>query len=356
MQPQRAVTKRVPMWLAMLQVALVCIGGGMACASQVAAADGSDSGLQAYRSNLALKLQKSSSPRDWALGSQLLETRPVSGAALRERGVFLFRAAKAAPKDRLVQTLWANLPLRERHCRATQRCTNHATALVRLDPGNGAAWVATIDRAWKQGDSRGTEAALTRMARADRYNEHLGEAIAAWRDVLRRYPPPLPQVLPRYGADMSAQIADALDLIFDEAVETVVPPTPSLFDACRRAKYPNAGARHFEACGKIARLMMGRSQTLIGRGFGVAILRASHVGKQADIPMVRAVTWQLEQYRPIVAALGSNAIAKQNHLNLIESTDSEMQVIQYELKSGGVSLSPPDGWKQTLNGKQIEPL
>ncbi len=351
MRSQRAGKMFAPLWLAALFIACAAT-----CAGRVAAADAPDTRLEAYRQHLAMVLQRSPSPRDWALGSQLLETRLVRGASLRERGLILQKAAKAAPRDRLVQTLWANIPLHEQHCRTTRRCTDHAAALARLDPGNGAAWAAVIDHAWKQGDVRGAEAALRRMAGADRYNEHLGEAVAAWRDVLRRYPPPLPQVLPRHGADTSADILDALDLAFDEAVQTIVPPIPSLFDACRRAKYPNVGARRFQTCGKIARLMMGRSQTLIGRGFGVAILRASHVGTQADIPMVRAVTWQLEQYRPIAATLGSNAVAKQNHLNLIESTDSEMQVIQYELKGGGIALTPPDGWKQTLNGKQIEPL
>jgi hypothetical protein len=194
------------------------------------------------------------------------------------------------------------------------------------------------------------------MAASDRYNEHLGESIDAWRDVFQRYPSPLPHVLPRYGADTSTDVGDELDLIFDEAVTTAIPPIASLFDACQKTKHPNAGAQRFDTCGKIARLMIGRSQTLLGRMFGVAILRASHMGGQADIPMVRAVTWQFEQYKPIEAALGSNAVAKQNHLDMIQSTDSEMQVIQYELRGAGIPLTPPAGWKQTVNGSYVEPL
>ena len=56
----------------------------------------------------AVELQKSAFPRDWALGAQLLETRPASGAAQHERALILQKAAAAAPKDRLVQSLWAN--------------------------------------------------------------------------------------------------------------------------------------------------------------------------------------------------------------------------------------------------------
>ena len=332
--------------------ALLVFVGCVACAGPDAVAGASDADLQLYRHKLALTLQKSSSPRDWALGSQLLESRPASDAALRERGLILQKAARAAPGDRLVQTLWATFPLQDQHCRAGKRCADHRAALARLDPDNATAWLSTI----KKGDPVGTETALRRVASAGRYNEHLGQAIAAWRDVFRRYPPPLPKVRPVDVADASNAIADQLDLIFDEAVETAIPPTASLFDACRRTSHPNADAKRFETCGKIARLMMGRSQTLIGRLSGVALLRTSHAGTKADIDMVRAVTWQYEQYLKIEPATGSNAVAKQNHLNLIQTTDSEIQAIQYQLKSAGIPLSPPDGWKQTVDGKQVEPL
>jgi len=352
MQSRHGGKKFVPVRHMALRCALFVIAGGVACAGPAAAADASGGDLQAYRHDLALKLQKSPSPRDWALASQLLETRPDTGASLRERGLILQKAARAAPQDRLVQTLWANIPLQDQRCRVGQRCADQRAALARLEPDNGAAWVSTIGN----GDSRGTEAALRRMAGAERYNEHLGQAIAAWRDVFRRYPPPLPDVHPLDGSDASNAIGDQLDLIFDEAATTAVPSTASLFDACRKASHPNAAAKRFETCGKIARLMMGRAQTLIGRLSGVALLRASHAGTKADIDMVRAVTWQYEQYLKIEPATGSNAVAKQNYLNLVQATDSEMQAIQYELRIWGVPLTPPNGWKQTVDGKKIEPL
>jgi hypothetical protein len=352
MRSRHAGRKFVPIWLAALCGAFLAVGGDAISAAPVAAAGASDTDLQAYRHNLALTLQKSSSPRDWALGSQLLETRPESGAALRERGLILQRAAQAAPQDRVVQTLWAYIPLQDQRCRAGQRCADHRAALARLEPDNGVAWVSTI----RKGDPRGTEAGLRRVAGSERYNEHLGQAIAAWRDVFRRYPPPLPDVHPLNGADASTAIGDQLDLIFDEAAATAVPSTASLFDACRKSSRPNAGGKRFEACGKIARLMMGRSQTLIGRLSGVALLRVSHAGTKADIDMVRAVTWQYEQYLKIEPTTGSNAVAKQNYLNLVQTTDSEMQAIQYELRISGIPLTPPDGWKQTVDGKKIDPL
>jgi len=352
MRSRHGGKKFVPMRLVALRCALFVIAGGVACAGPAAAADAAGGDLQAYRHDLALKLQKSPSPRDWALASQLLETRPVTGVSLHERGLILQKAARAAPQDRLVQTLWASIPLQDQRCRAGQRCADQRAALARLEPDNGAAWVLAIGK----GDHPGTEAALMHVAGAQRYSEHLGQAIAAWREVFRRYPPPLPEVHPTDGADASTASGDQLDLIFDEAATTAVPATASLFEACRKTSHPNAGAKRFETCGKIARLMMGRSQTLIGRLSGVALLRASHAGSKADIDMVRAVTWQYEQYLKIEPDIDSIAVAKQNYLNLIQTTDSEIQAIQYELRIWGVPLTPPVGWKQTVDGKRVEPL
>ena len=352
MRSRHAGTKFEPTRLTGHRGALLALAIGLTAAGPAAATGVSDADLQAYRHALALKLQKSPSPRDWALGSQLLDTRSGSVANLRERALILQKAARTAPRDRLVQTLWANIPLQDRHCPAGLRCADHRMALARLDPDNGVAWVSTI----RKEDPRDTEVVLRRVAASERYNEHLGQAIAAWRDVFRRYPPPLPAVRPVDSADPSTAIGDQLDLVFDEAAATAVPSTASLFDACRKASHPNADARRFETCGKIARLMMGRSQTLIGRLSGVALLRASHAGTKADIDMVRAVTWQYEQYLKIEPATDSIAVAKQNHLNLIQTTDSEMQAIQYELRIWGVPLTPPTGWKQTIDGRQVEPL
>ncbi|HEV2606700.1 MAG TPA: hypothetical protein VGT79_01840, partial [Xanthomonadaceae bacterium] len=72
--------------------------------------------------------------------------------------------------------------------------------------------------------------------------------------------------------------------------------------------------------------------------------------------IVRAVTWQYDQYLKIESATDSNAVAKQNYLNLIQTTDSEMQALQYELRISGIPLTPPKGWKQTVDGKRVEPL
>ena len=323
--------------------------GAIVCTLPAVAADVPTRNAQDFRDDLAHRLEKSDSPRDWALGAQLLETRPASSADLHERSAILQKAAHAAPKDRMVQSLWANASLSER-CRPRQACGDRS-ALARLDPDNDAAWFPVIDGAWKSGNVRGTDATLARMAGNGRYNEHFGEAIAAWRDLFQRFPPPS-----HAGADATSEGGHVLDLAFDEAISTAIPPTASLVDACSKAKHPDAGANRFANCGRIARLMMSRAQTLVGRAAGAAVLRASQTGTKADIDRVRTVTWQSEQFGKVESILDSDPVAKQNYMNLIQSNDSEMPAIQFELTISGIALTPPADWKQTVNGKPVEPL
>jgi hypothetical protein len=328
---------------------------GLAAGSTARAADATLSPIMAYRAELSAALQKSEVPRDRALGAQLLESVPASGAHLPDRGAILQGAAKAAPADRLVLRLWAALPVAGMRCRPHRICIDHAHALARLEPDNGAAWVPVVAAAWKRHDGRGADAALLSMADTRRYNEHLGEALGAWRDVLRRFPPSPRSGLLEANADPAADNS-LLDLVFAEAVATAIPSADPLVDVCGKARHPEASMARFRACGRVARVMMGRSQTLIGRLSGVRILRASQTGTKADIDPVRTVTWQFEQYEKVVPVLAANASAKLNHMNMIESTDSEMRVVHFELASAGVALTPPPDWKQTIGGKTVEPL
>ncbi|HTA65422.1 MAG TPA: hypothetical protein VK753_07955 [Xanthomonadaceae bacterium] len=323
--------------------------GAFVCAMPCVAAIAPVQNPQDFRHDLAHRLQKSESPRDWAFGAQLLATQSASGADLHERNAILQKAAHAAPGDRMVQALWANASL-SGHCTAKQACGDRS-ALARLEPDNGAAWLTVVDGAWRSGNARAIDAAIARMAASGRYNEHLGEAIAAWRDVFQRFPPPA-----QAGANATSVGGSVLNLAFDEAVSTAIPSTASLVDACSQAKHPEAGTKRFANCGRIARLMMGRAQTLSGRADGAALLRASHAGAKADIERVRTVTWQSEQFEKVASVLGSDPVAKQNYMNLIQASDSEMPAVQYDLTIFGIPLTPPADWKQTVDGKTVEPL
>lgn len=334
-------------WLVASATALLC-----ATALSAPAAPGHDTpvaqGPSDYRHQLARDLQKSAAPRDWVLGAQLLETHPATGANLRERLAILRRAARAATDDRLVQTLWASASVDAR-CRGRGPCGDRQ-ALVRIDPGNGVSWVPVIAGDWKAGGGRGADAGLARLAASGRYNEHLGEAIAAWRDLFARHPPS--------GAPQNPDEAAlyTLNLVLDEARASAMPDTAALVDACSKSKYPKAGARRFADCGQVGRLLMDRAQTVAGRMAGVDILRASRQGTKDDIPRIRTVTWQAEQMATIVTDLGKDSVALQNYLNLIQANDSQTAAMLYEMTIFGVAQTPPADWKQTVDGHPVEPL
>ena len=77
----------MPLWLATLRGAFLVIASGLICAGQVATAGASGEDLQAYRQHLALTLQKSSSPRDWALA---VETNAaIANAAIPNRCIVI---------------------------------------------------------------------------------------------------------------------------------------------------------------------------------------------------------------------------------------------------------------------------
>ncbi len=312
------------------------------------AADDRIAALQPFREGLSQALQHSDQPRDWALAAQLLETVPPTRAHAHERSALLEKALRAAPDDRIVLAIWASTPGADVRCAG---CGDRARALVRVEPENGAAWVPAVDQAWRRKDARGLDAAIHALAQTRRYNEHLGQALGAWRDVFRRYPGPDGQLA---GPGHSAS-DDTVALAMYEATTTAVPPVNALLDACRKNLNLSAPASRFRDCAAAGRLMMSRSQTLDGRLMGVAIVRASHAGSEDDAGRIRTITWQAEQYAQLLPQWDHPSL-RQNHQAMIESTDSEMQVINYELTIGGFALVPPKDWKQTIGGRTIEPL
>ncbi|MBS0457546.1 MAG: hypothetical protein JSS44_09490 [Proteobacteria bacterium] len=333
-------------WLAASATALTW--AFVATATVAAAAAEGPPGPNDYRHQLARALQHSQTPRDWALGAQLLETHPATGANLRERLAILRRAASAAPADRLVQALWADTSV-DAPCRRHGPCGDRQ-ALARLDPGNGVSWLPVIAGDWKAGGGRGVDAGLARLAASGRYNEHLGEAIGAWRDLFARHRPSgAPQ-------DPDAATLYTLNLALDEARTSAIPDTTALVAACSKSAHPKAGTHRFADCGRVGRLLMDRAQTLPGRLAGVAVLRASREGTKADIPRIRTVTWQAEQMQQIETKLGDDAVGLQNYLNLIQANDSQTAAILYEMTLFGIAQTPPDDWQQTVDGHPVEPL
>jgi hypothetical protein len=305
-----------------------------------------------YRDGTAKSLEKSNSPRDWALASQLLETDAAIPLLSHERAALLLKAAQAAPNDHLVQWMWANAALSASDCGAPAVCGARAGAIARLEPDNAAAWLPVVDRAWKAKDATAVDGALAHMAAAKRYDAHYGMAAAAWIDVYKRFPPPSLAALK--NLEPSGQPVTQSSLVSIEAADTVNAPDSALIESCRKSTNANAPAPHFATCGHVARLMLGQASTLYGRIIGFNVLRGSGEEKPADVPGIRETAWLAEQFEKALS--GSDETAERETLADTIATGSEVTAVQNLLRHTGTALAPPPKWQWIRNGQPVDML
>lgn len=107
-----------------------------------------------------LWLEKSTSPRDWALASQLLVGMDGEDKSARHRAAALLqKAADAARYDRLILWLWSLQPAEDQDCKKPGECGKRAFALKLLEPGNGAALAWDVTDAWERKNVAATRSA-----------------------------------------------------------------------------------------------------------------------------------------------------------------------------------------------------
>ena len=137
-----------------------------------------------WSAQLMLSLNKSKSPRDWALLGEILghdKNGPVHAG-----GAMLRKAAAAAPMDRVVQQLWANASLDGSGCDSQHPCPDRATAWARLEPDNDVAWFPVVAAASLAKGIPAIDAAIEQFAHASRYDDSIGDLLRAWKDVFQR--------------------------------------------------------------------------------------------------------------------------------------------------------------------------
>jgi hypothetical protein len=306
-----------------------------------------------YQHGLKQSLHNSMSPRDWALASVIFEINDLNtDAAKHEHGTLLRKAAEAALNDRLVQAYWANASPDFSGCDAQHPCADRVSAWATLEPDNGAAWVSVVNAALQSNDGPGTEAALAHMSVASRYDEVYIEAVMAWLDIERRYPEPMAE--PRDKTRPEA--TDAVATAFAYASAFSIPAYALFVRTCDRAKNPQASAAHFENCGRIGRLMLARSNTVIAQHIGLAVLRVSRTASADDQAAARVFDWQRDQSMEHARAFESDPAALRLYIADLEQTRSEVEAQQRQLRRAGIPLTPPVNWQPTRNGKPISPL
>jgi hypothetical protein len=311
-----------------------------------------------HRRGVLAMLERSPAPRDWALRAQLTPTylaldqhRAPTPEENMANGALLRKAAEAAPGDRLVQWLWANAAADASGCSEPRPCPERRAALARIEPENSAAWLPVLAEADASGDARAVDATLARMASSTGYEDLFAEGAIAWTDVHRRHPLPVTlvaQYAARDGTGVASARTDPELLHYIQGVAVSAAMVLGSFRAlqtCDVHKHADASAGRFEHCETIGRTMFSTAPTLIGRQMGRSVLRMSgadspDIGEQElTLEWLRFQSTRLQQQEDAVFG------ASLPYFVDLEETRSEIQAMERVLQRGGISATPPPGWK-----------
>jgi len=298
-----------------------------------------------YQNGLEAFLRASSSPRDQAMSVQVMHADDRDGPdpADAARGALLRQAAQAAPNDRLVQWTWAIAPEEVSGCTAASPCRDRGGALARLEPDNGAAWVAVVADGVRFNDNAKIDDALSHLAASTRYDEVFHDAMSAWLDAFRRHPIPAELLRQPDGRTGDATLAAGSFALAQ--VENASAPYDELVQACQQDRRAPATARAAN-CAKAGRLMLDRSTTIVGRMVGETLLRASGPPTPEDRERMRTAAWQLEQHARLTKG-GGDPARDRERMDLLVGSESEVAAMQEELRRANVPLTPPAGWQPT---------
>lgn len=249
-------------------------------------------------------------PRDRALGAMMIFPQNAADAALSN--ATLVDAVQATPTDPLV------------HWLAAIRAPSDANlaALAQLEADNGAVWLLVLTHA--QGDDRGTELALARLASSSRYDEHFADTVHALIDVFTRFPPDFPE-----SADGDEPIVvGAIGL-----AASAMPAGVALSKVCAADVAPPDTTRERQ-CVAAGRLQLHQGKTLVARTLGRAVLaRFPDRMTEDDRSAGRDLDWYTDAAREFSATIAVG--------NDWRQLDNEIQIIQRALARAGRPITAP---------------
>ncbi|MGH8172214.1 MAG: hypothetical protein ACREPX_03645, partial [Rhodanobacteraceae bacterium] len=303
---------------------------------------------QDYQRRVADALFDSDSPRDWVLAADSEWMLGDTPHPLRpKREVILQRASDRAPDDAIVQWLVANDRLNSSTCKATPSPDDNIQALVRIEPGNAAAWMLALGIAVERKNQEAIDDALARMASSSTYNDHFADVLIAWMDVYKRVPMP----------EMSSEIelgyvqtpgGDALATFVSAMGQTAAMAQAgygNLLKTCRPS--PDSDDwRRYAYCEDAGRLLLAKGTTVLARGVGFAILR--NLGDNVPTPADRRARLNLDwRNEHAMTAFEADTANPANVTALIadwRNTRNETEVLTRSLRRAGLASDAPEGW------------
>lgn len=289
---------------------------------------------------LFLTLRQSIEPRDWMLASQMYllsqdNDDPAFSSAARAE--LLRNAAAAAPDDKLVQWVAMNaMPRGEGGCAAPQALPDNLDRVLRLEADNGLAWLPVLRRAYQDKDALGIDSALSHMAAATRYDDHMIEYARLLKDLYDNNPDStwMPE-------NASGWTKDDIRLQF--AVTQASAISGSLYlvrEVCDRAKQPEADPRRFAICADLGGQILRLAKHSSVRSEGAALLA------QAAPSMAEVRAFEREQAW-LFAAFSSGDV-QQNARRFYDAllrTGDEQAALREVARAQGLAVTPPPLWQ-----------
>jgi len=211
----------------------------------------------------------------------------------------------------------------------------HARWLA-LDADNAAAWSEELLRALAVADEVGARDALSRAARAPRFDWYWVESIRAALLVARAEPAP-PEV-GRMAEEEGFPARDAADLYgLGVAMSQALPALMPLVEACATQ------VEWRDDCLRLAQTMEQRSDSQLARTVGRWIGRRL---LSADSPEGRALAARELRYQWQAFQVSRVPLPDDVPLALqrLLTTGSEPLAFELQLREAGISLDPPPGW------------
>lgn len=294
------------------------------------------------------KLRLSTAPRDWVLASQmhqLGDDDPASNGAARAE--LLKNAVTAAPDDVLVQWIAAMaMPSTGGGgCSAPQRLPANMDDLLRLESANGLAWLPLLRQSYQDNDALGVDAALARIAAADRYDDHRLEH----KKLLVKLYAEHPQVAAAVGAAFAVLAGETdettqASMDFGSIVlqsETVMVSLYTLNKVCDPSQEPAPETRRLALCADIGQRLAERGVNSRLRHDGESLLERLGLSQGKLEALEREqlyLAWMLYQSADQKQA---EAIFRREW----ESSGDPADALRATVKALGLPTTPPVTWQ-----------
>ncbi len=242
------------------------------------------------------------------------------------------RASELAPES--ATFAWVRLRL----CALTPPCNirDAATAMRWVAPSNPAAWLPTLNVAFKDGDTVETERVLFDMSQGKHFEVYATDVAVLMFDALTATAKSLP---PNY-ADSDA---GRLSLVISVATAKLVPSFTTLEEACRESA---PGTERHDACMKISRTLQ-RGDTVRGEFAGISIEKhlVAPESKETLALGERRRTLELQEslaahFDTPLLPWSKNAHARW-HLARMRALPREQDVLLAILREQGTPSNPP---------------